>query len=73
MVGVDIYVKRIESLLLPHLFAVGRRSTLVTASGRVVVSTDPHLAAGSLVRELESDNHEVIVCPGTTLTLLVDN
>lgn len=73
MVGVDIYVKRVESLLLPHLFAVGRTSTLVNSSGRVVVSTDAHLAAGSLVRELSGDRHRAIECPGTTLTLLVDN
>jgi hypothetical protein len=50
MVGVDIYVKRIESILMPWLLGVGAVATIVNASGRVVASTDPHRAAGSILR-----------------------
>lgn len=50
MVGVDIYVKRIESILLPRLLAIGSPATIVNVSGRVVASTDPHRAAGSILR-----------------------
>ena len=50
VVGVDIYVKHMESMLMPHLTAVGSPATVVNASGRVVVSTDPHRAAGSILR-----------------------
>ncbi|MET1053283.1 MAG: hypothetical protein ABWX65_11650 [Mycetocola sp.] len=50
VVGVDIYVKRIEAIVLPHLVAVGATTTLVNASGRVVASTDTHRAAGSILR-----------------------
>ena len=50
VVGVDIYVEQMESMLMPHLTAVGSAATVVNASGRVVVSTDPHRAAGSILR-----------------------
>jgi hypothetical protein len=50
MVGIDSYVKNIESLLLPHLFGTGRAATVVNASGRVVTSSDPHHAPGSILR-----------------------
>jgi len=50
MVGVDIYVKRIESILMPWLLGIGAVATIVNASGRVVASTDPHRAAGSILR-----------------------
>ena len=50
MVGVDSYVKHVEALLLPHLFRIGSAATVVNASGRVVVSSDPHRAPGSILR-----------------------
>jgi hypothetical protein len=50
MVGVDSYVKNIESLLLPHLYGIGCAATVVNASGRVVASSDPHRAPGSILR-----------------------
>jgi hypothetical protein len=50
MVGVDIYVKRIESILMPWLLGIGALATIVNASGRVIASTDPHRAAGSILR-----------------------
>lgn len=50
LVGVDLYVARLEEVLLPVLTDSARACTLVNASGRVVVSTDPHRATGSLLR-----------------------
>jgi hypothetical protein len=50
MVGVDSYVKNIESLLLPHLYRIGCPATVVNASGRVVASSDPRRAPGSILR-----------------------
>lgn len=50
VVGADLYVEDVERALLPRLAAVGSSVTLVNSSGRVVVSTDAHLATGSLLR-----------------------
>ena len=50
MVGVDSYVKKIESLLVPHLSAIRRAATVVNASGRVIASSDPHHAPGAILR-----------------------
>lgn len=50
MIGADSYVKQIEALLLPHLYEVGCGANVVNASGRVVASSDPHHAPGSILR-----------------------
>lgn len=50
MVGADSYVRQIEVLLLPHLYEVGCAAIVVNASGRVVASSDPHHAPGSILR-----------------------
>ncbi|TFB46477.1 PDC sensor domain-containing protein [Cryobacterium tagatosivorans] len=50
VVGADLYVEDVERALLPRLAAVGAPVTLVNASGRVVLSTDVHLATGALLR-----------------------
>lgn len=50
MVGADLYVDDIESVLLPRLYELGTPTTLVNASGRIVASTDSHRATGSLLR-----------------------
>lgn len=50
MVGADSYVKQLEVLLSPHLYEVGCGTTVVNASGRVVASSDPHRAPGSILR-----------------------
>jgi hypothetical protein len=50
VVGSDVYVARAERFLLPVLHADGRPATVVNPSGRVVVSTHPGHATGSLVR-----------------------
>ena len=48
--GADLYVEDVERSLLPTMRAVGSGITLINASGRVVLSTDPHLATGTLLR-----------------------
>jgi hypothetical protein len=50
VVGSDVYVARAERFLLPALRAGGRPATVVNPSGRVVVSTYPGHATGSLIR-----------------------
>ncbi|WP_111765856.1 cache domain-containing protein [Nakamurella deserti] len=86
MVGMDIYVRTVESLLLPRLLGAGRPATLLNAAGRVVVSTDAHRAAGTVLRfpglreRLQQpdptgalpDGRTLHGCPGTGLTLLLD-
>lgn len=86
MVGVDIYVRTVESLLLPQLERAGRPATVVNSAGRVVVSTDPHRAAGTVLRSpglrdrlsaadvtgTLPDGRSLHACPGTTLALLLD-
>ena len=50
VVGADLYVEDVERSLLPAMRAVGSVITLINGSGRVVLSTDPHLATGTLLR-----------------------
>ena len=50
VVGSDVYASRAERLLLPVLRAGGHPATVVNTAGRVVVSTCPGHATGSLVR-----------------------
>ena len=50
VVGADLYAEDLERALLPELRAAGSSVTLVNPSGRVVVSTDAHLATGALLR-----------------------
>jgi len=67
MVGADLYVNDIERTLLPHVRAVGGPATVVNASGRVVVSTDPHRPTGSLLRT----DALAIACGDTSLRLVL--
>ncbi len=67
MVGADLYVNDIERTLLPHVRAVGGPATVVNASGRVVVSTDPHRPTGSLLRT----DAPAIACGDTSLRLVL--
>ena len=48
--GADLYVADVESSLLPRMRAVDAGVTLVNDAGRVVLSTDLHLATGALLR-----------------------
>lgn len=66
VVGVDVYVKRLERELLPSLLATGRRLALVNAAGRVMVSTDPAVRVGNVVAVTE----DAVVCPGTPFHLV---
>lgn len=50
VVGADLYVEDVERALLPRLAALGTPVTLVNASGRVLLSTDVHLATGAMLR-----------------------
>ncbi|MCY7405419.1 MAG: cache domain-containing protein [Cryobacterium sp.] len=50
VVGIDLSVDEIERGLVPRLCAGGVPVTIINASGRVVVSTDTHLATGALLR-----------------------
>lgn len=86
VVGADLYAEDLERALLPDLRAVGAAVTLVNASGRVLLSTDVHLATGSLLRmeglapalrnsatsATRLDNgQDVIHCADTGLALVV--
>ena len=52
VVGIDLSVDEIERDLVPRLYADADAVavTVINASGRVVVSTDTHLATGALLR-----------------------
>ena len=50
VVGIDLSVDEIERDLVPLLGTDAVAVTVVNASGRVVVSTDTHLATGALLR-----------------------
>jgi hypothetical protein len=50
VVGADFYAEDIERVLLPALREVVGTATLVNRSCRVIVSTDPHRATGSIIR-----------------------
>ncbi|MBX3098570.1 MAG: PDC sensor domain-containing protein [Salinibacterium sp.] len=67
VVGTDLYVNDIERVLLPHVRAIGGPATVINASGRVVVSTDPHRPTGSLFRT----DAPAIPCGDTSLRLVL--
>jgi hypothetical protein len=69
VVGADLYVNDIERTLLPHLRAIGRPATVINSSRRVVVSTDPHRATGSILRA--DAEGEVVACGATSLLLVL--
>jgi hypothetical protein len=50
VLGADLYVADIERSVLPALHTLGSPASLVNRSGRVIASTDPHRAAGSIFR-----------------------
>ncbi|CAD6007114.1 GntR family transcriptional regulator [Agreia sp. COWG] len=64
--GVDVPVSALERRFLPDLSRLGTRLTLVNAASRVILSTDPTIAAGTL---LGSDG-ERMVCGGLPLVLV---
>ncbi|GAA4374052.1 PDC sensor domain-containing protein [Agromyces bauzanensis] len=50
LVGTDLYVARLEQVLLPVIRESGHPCTLVNASGRIVASTDARRPTGALLR-----------------------
>ena len=67
LVGADLYVNDIERRLLPRVRAVGGPATIINASGRVVVSTDPHRATGTILRS----DAPAISCGDSSLRLVL--
>lgn len=65
VVGSDVYVARVERLLLPVLRHCGRPATVVNRAGRVVVSTYPAHTTGSPIRALPAGwaRHDSPVIP----------
>lgn len=49
VVGADVFVASLETVLLPALARVHPKAALVNRAGRVVVSADPHVPAGQLL------------------------
>lgn len=68
VVGMDLYVKRLERELLPMLLRLAQPAVLANASGRVLVSTDPSLCAGSVA---DTGPGHVFDCPGTPFRLIL--
>lgn len=69
VVGADLYVDDIERTLLPRVRAIGR-ATILNASRRVVVSTDPHRPTGSIMRV--TDGETALACGDTSLLLVLE-
>lgn len=66
VVGLDIYVKRLERELLPGMLACSRPLALVNEHGRVTVSTDPAVLVGTVLPAAP----DAVACPGTTFRLV---
>jgi hypothetical protein len=69
VVGVDLFVKRIERELLPELLEAGVPVVLANADGRAVVSTDPAVLAGTVVPDAQARVGST-PCPGTPFQLV---
>ncbi|HEY8589656.1 MAG TPA: hypothetical protein VIL55_08905 [Naasia sp.] len=54
LVGADLYVRDVEAVLLPALTPDSGVLTLINRSGRVIVSSDPHLPTGVVLRDTET-------------------
>ncbi|MDJ0376780.1 cache domain-containing protein [Cryobacterium sp. PH31-L1] len=67
VVGADISVRHLESIVLPLFLAADRPLALVTAVDRVVVSTDPTLQVG----QLASQTGDSVACSGLPFRVLV--
>jgi hypothetical protein len=67
VIGADVYVKRLEKVLLPHFLALDHPVALVNEAGRVVVSTEPSLPAGDILPNPRHplSEYDRLPCPGT--------
>ncbi|WP_426624124.1 cache domain-containing protein [Leifsonia sp. McL0607] len=70
VVGVDVYVRRLERELLPAMLAIGRPVILVNEWGRVMVSTDPSVLVGSLAEAGTGAREDSVRCVGTPFRLV---
>lgn len=70
VVGIDIYVRRLERELLPAMRAVGRPVILANEWGRVMVSTDPSVLVGAVFDGVEGRCEGEVRCVGTPFRLL---
>ncbi|MDJ0335586.1 cache domain-containing protein [Salinibacterium sp. G-O1] len=70
VVGADLFVSDVERALLPALRSIGAPATLINASRRIVVSTDPHRPTGTILREHVGTAE--LACGDTGLLLVVD-
>ncbi|MEO6943414.1 MAG: cache domain-containing protein [Lacisediminihabitans sp.] len=73
VVGADIYVKRLERELLPLFTSLNEPVSLLNQVGRVIVSTDPTLAVGTLIPDGKHPvgSFALQACPGTPFSLAV--
>jgi hypothetical protein len=67
VVGADSLLETLETLFLPSLRAAG--ATLVNDLGRAAMSSDPHLATGTLV-DLDSVS-EIVPCRDLPLSVVI--
>ncbi|WP_052521272.1 GntR family transcriptional regulator [Agreia bicolorata] len=67
--GVDVTVSALEARFLPAFGRLGERITLVNAQSRVVLSTDPAIAAGTLLVENTASPEDGERVPCGTLPL----
>jgi hypothetical protein len=77
VVGADLLVRRLERDALPLMRAVGAPAVLLSAAGRVVVSTDPSLPVGTLAAPDAAPAagpglRGAFACPGTNLKIMVE-
>jgi hypothetical protein len=70
VVGVDVYVRRLERELLPAMLAVGRPVVLVNEWGRVMVSTEPSVLVGSVADMAGGEAEGAVRCVGTPFRLV---
>lgn len=70
VVGVDVYVRRLERELLPAMLAVRRPVILVNEWGRVMVSTEPSVLVGSVADLGEGEGEAAVRCAGTPFRLV---
>ncbi len=70
VIGVDVYVRRLERELLPAMLAVGRPVILVNEWGRVMVSTDPSVLVGDVEEAPEGERAGALRCEGTPFRLV---
>jgi len=68
--GLDLLIDSIERQLLPQLAELGDKVTVINSVGRVVVSTDPHHAAGDAVRSGALAELARTACDGVALEII---